>query len=89
MNTYDSHWRDDPYFDCTNTLRAAPHLLCPVADRETLLLVDWAELTYDQAALALDVPVGTVRSRLNRARRKIREALDDITSVPSEEHRHD
>jgi hypothetical protein len=37
MNTYDSHWRDDPYFDCTNTVRAAPHLPCPVADRETLL----------------------------------------------------
>jgi len=54
-----------------------------------LLLVDWAELTYDQAALALGVPVGTVRSRLNRARRKIREALDDINSVLSEEHRND
>jgi RNA polymerase sigma-70 factor (ECF subfamily) len=59
------------------------------ADRDTLLLVDWAELTYDQAALALDVPVGTVRSRLNRARRKIREALDDINSLPAEEHHHD
>jgi RNA polymerase sigma factor (sigma-70 family) len=59
------------------------------ADRDTLLLVDWAELSYDQAALALDVPVGTVRSRLNRARRKIREALDDIHSVRPEEHSHD
>jgi len=58
-------------------------------DRDTVLLVDWAELTYDQAALALDVPVGTVRSRLNRARRKIREALDDINSLPAEEHHHD
>jgi thioester reductase-like protein len=37
MNTYDSHWRDDPYFDCANTMRAAPHLPCPVADREMLL----------------------------------------------------
>ena len=59
------------------------------ADRDTLLLVDWAELTYDQAALALGVPVGTVRSRLSRARRKIREALDDINSNAPEEHRHD
>jgi DNA-directed RNA polymerase specialized sigma24 family protein len=33
--------------------------------------------------------VGTVRSRLNRARRKIREALDDINSLPAEEHHHD
>ena len=53
-----------------------------------MLLVDWAELSYDQAALALDVPAGTVRSRLNRARRKIREALDDINSIPPEEHSH-
>jgi RNA polymerase sigma-70 factor (ECF subfamily) len=54
-----------------------------------VLLVDWAELSYDQAALALDVPVGTVRSRLNRARRKIRTALDDIHSASSEERSHD
>ena len=37
MNTYDSHWRDDPYFDCTNTMQAAPHLPCPAADREMLV----------------------------------------------------
>ncbi len=37
MRTYDSHWRDDPHFDCANTLRAAPHLPCPTADRELLL----------------------------------------------------
>jgi len=37
MRTYDSHWRDDPYFDATNTLRAAPHLPCPLADRELLM----------------------------------------------------
>jgi RNA polymerase sigma factor (sigma-70 family) len=49
-------------------------------DRDTVLLVDWAELSYDQAASALQVPVGTVRSRLNRARRKVREALGDINS---------
>jgi nucleoside-diphosphate-sugar epimerase len=37
MSTYDSHWRDDPIFDYTNTQQAAPHLPCPVADREMLL----------------------------------------------------
>ncbi len=37
MRTYDSHWRDDPVFDYSNTLRAAPHLPCPTADRELLL----------------------------------------------------
>ena len=37
MRTYDSHWRDDPVFDASNTLRAAPHLPCPTADRDLLV----------------------------------------------------
>lgn len=37
--------------------------------RQTLLLVDVEELTYEEAAGALGCPVGTVRSRLFRARR--------------------
>lgn len=48
----------------------------PDADRETLLLYAWEELTYDEIAETLDVPLGTVRSRLNRARTRIREQLD-------------
>ncbi|MFF0000198.1 RNA polymerase sigma factor [Streptomyces avermitilis] len=44
-------------------------------DRHVLLLVAWADLTYQEVAQALDIPVGTVRSRLNRARRKVRTAL--------------
>ncbi|MFF1326359.1 MULTISPECIES: RNA polymerase sigma factor [Streptomyces] len=44
-------------------------------DRHVLLLVAWADLTYQEVAEALDLPVGTVRSRLNRARRKVRTAL--------------
>ena len=40
-------------------------------DRDTLLLYAWGDLTYEQVAVALDVPVGTVRSRLNRVRRKL------------------
>jgi RNA polymerase sigma factor (sigma-70 family) len=46
-------------------------------DRETLLLYAWAELRYEEIADALRIPVGTVRSRLNRARRKLREALEE------------
>ncbi|MFF1682563.1 RNA polymerase sigma factor [Streptomyces sp. NBC_00554] len=44
-------------------------------DRHVLLLVAWADLTYTEVAEALGIPVGTVRSRLNRARRKVRSAL--------------
>src|ERR1700712_3874497 len=35
--------------------------------RDALLLVAWGELSYDEAAGALGVPVGTVRSRVSRA----------------------
>ncbi|MET9065072.1 RNA polymerase sigma factor [Streptosporangium sandarakinum] len=44
--------------------------------RDVLLLVAWAELTYEEVAEALNVPIGTVRSRLNRARKKVRQALE-------------
>jgi RNA polymerase sigma factor (sigma-70 family) len=46
-------------------------------DRDAVLLVVWGELSHEEAAAALGVPLGTVGSRLHRARRKIRAALDD------------
>jgi RNA polymerase sigma factor (sigma-70 family) len=45
-------------------------------DREVLLLYAWGELRYREIADVLRIPVGTVRSRLSRARRKLREALE-------------
>ncbi|GIM72174.1 RNA polymerase sigma factor [Winogradskya consettensis] len=44
-------------------------------DRDVLLLVAQEELTYEQVAAALEIPVGTVRSRLHRARIAVRAAL--------------
>lgn len=45
------------------------------ADRDVLLLTAWANLSYLEIAAVLSIPVGTVRSRLNRARRLTRESL--------------
>jgi RNA polymerase sigma factor (sigma-70 family) len=44
-------------------------------DRDVLLLVAWADLTSEQAGQALGIPAGTARSRLHRARQRIRTAL--------------
>ena len=44
-------------------------------DREVLLLSAWAGLTSEEIGHALDIPAGTVRSRLNRSRRKLQDAL--------------
>jgi len=58
------------------------------ADRNVLLMIAWADLSYAEVATALGIPVGTVRSRLHRARGRIRAALggQDPTSVHEESH---
>jgi RNA polymerase sigma-70 factor (ECF subfamily) len=47
----------------------------PLAYREIVLLSDVEELSYKEIAQLLAVPIGTVMSRLSRARNKLREAL--------------
>ncbi|WP_214416205.1 RNA polymerase sigma factor [Sphaerisporangium fuscum] len=47
-------------------------------DRDLLLLVAWTDLTYEDVAQALRMPIGTVRSRLHRVRVKLRRALGGI-----------
>jgi RNA polymerase sigma factor (sigma-70 family) len=50
-------------------------------DRDVLLLFAWAELSYEEIAVSLHIPIGTVRSRLHRARRRVRELLSDVVSI--------
>ena len=50
----------------------------PLGQRQVLTLVDIEGLSYAETAEALEVPVGTVMSRLNRARTSLREALADM-----------
>lgn len=51
--------------------------LMPTEQREILLLIGLEELSYLEAAKVLDVPLGTVMSRLSRARARLRALLDD------------
>jgi RNA polymerase sigma factor (sigma-70 family) len=53
--------------------RALPEL--PEDEVETLLLHVWEGLSYAECALTLGIPIGTVRSRLNRIRRRLRVRL--------------
>ena len=62
--------------------RLAQHLLCAMgglrpAEQEVLALCDWAGLSYAEAAVAMGVPEGTVRSRLFRARQHLRHLAND------------
>lgn len=45
-------------------------------ERDVLLLVAWGELSHEEVAEALRIPMGTVRSRLHRARGRLREVLN-------------
>jgi len=53
--------------------------------RDTLLLVAWSNLSYEEAATALGIPVGTVRSRVSRARSRLRRALGGMNPAASDQ----
>ena len=55
-------------------LQAAVRTL-PEAARTVLVLREYGELSYDEIASVLEIPIGTVMSRLNYARTRLREAL--------------
>ena len=57
----------------------------PPEHREVLLLVGVEELSYQEVAIAIGVPIGTVMSRLSRARARLREEMQgrDVSAEPS------
>ncbi len=55
----------------------------PAEECDVLYLLVWAELDQPEIAAALDIPLGTVKSRLSRARKRVQEALDLPAPDPS------
>jgi RNA polymerase sigma factor (sigma-70 family) len=58
-------------------------------DRETFLLLALGQLTYEEVASALRIPIGTVRSRIHRARIHLRERVPGRTAIPDGEEGSD
>lgn len=75
---------DDPLRDFTRneTIEAVRQavLSLPEHYREVVVLCSLHEMSYDQAAAVIDCPVGTVRSRLNRARAMLIEKLHSLNA---------
>jgi RNA polymerase sigma factor (sigma-70 family) len=51
--------------------------LLSVEEQEIISLSNFSNLTYAEVATALDIPIGTVRSRLSRAREHLRVLLNE------------
>ncbi|MFF3871846.1 RNA polymerase sigma factor [Streptomyces sp. NPDC001978] len=84
--------RDDPWEAVDDRLVAtaiAPRLRSllaelPPEERELLLLVAWEELTPSEAAAVVGIPAATARTRLHRARNRMRTgAARDMTGDPA------
>jgi RNA polymerase sigma-70 factor, ECF subfamily len=65
--------------DAVTALADLPHDF-----RDVVLLVDLADFTYSDAAQILDIPIGTVMSRLHRGRRILKRSLAESAGVDSE-----
>ncbi len=50
-------------------------------ERDALLLLAWNDLSYEEVAEALDIPIGTVRSRISRARLRLRAQLGECMAA--------
>jgi len=57
-------------------LRARALARIPEERRQVILLIGLEDISYKEAATILDVPIGTIRSRLSRGRESLRTLMD-------------
>jgi RNA polymerase sigma-70 factor (ECF subfamily) len=74
-----AHWAE--FGERREHVRAAV-LELPVEFREAIVLCELEELSYEEAAKALDCPIGTIRSRLHRGRALLLAKLEILRDVP-------
>jgi len=55
----------------------------PVPYREVLLLCEFEEMSYQEISVAVGIPLGTVMSRLSRARKALRNQIEEMKNVRS------
>lgn len=67
------HPEQDSHMDLTDMQQALGQL--PVDQREALLLVSASDMSYEEAAAICGVAVGTIKSRVNRARARLADLL--------------
>lgn len=86
-NSHEERVSEQVTAEAAQSRLAAGLATLPPGDRDVLLLVASAQLSYAETARVLGIPVGTVASRLNRARAKVRAALggtDPTCEQPAE-----
>jgi len=77
LSVEDDHYAALERQEIVTEVRHAISLL-PLNQRQVITLIDLEEMGYKEVAIILDIPIGTVMSRLNRARKSLKIKLLDI-----------
>ncbi len=62
--------------------------LLPIEQKEVISLVDLEEFSYNEVAEILNIPIGTVMSRLHRARKNLLKNYNSVLTYQRKQHKH-